>query len=79
MVASCLVVYLSAETVKGDHTVNIGRLPHSQQCMRISCNNYLLVCPHRLQAEVEEVLEGRTEVTNENLEKLQYTEQVSNH
>ncbi|XP_064405692.1 cholesterol 24-hydroxylase-like [Halichondria panicea] len=30
----------------------------------------------RLQAEVEEVLEGRTEVTNEDLEKLQYTEQV---
>ncbi len=31
---------------------------------------------YRLQAEVEEVLEGRTEVTNEDLEKLQYTEQV---
>ena len=30
----------------------------------------------RLQAEVEEVLEGRTEVTYEDLEKLQYTEQV---
>ena len=30
----------------------------------------------RLQAEVEEVLGGRTEVTNEDLEKLQYTEQV---
>ena len=30
----------------------------------------------RLQAEVEEVLEGRTEVTHEDLEKLQYTEQV---
>ena len=35
----------------------------------------LLLC--RLQAEVEEVLEGRTEVTNEDLEKLQYTEQVN--
>ena len=31
----------------------------------------------RLQAEVEEVLEGRTKVTYEDLEKLQYTEQVS--
>ncbi len=30
----------------------------------------------RLQAEVEEVLEGRTEVTNEDLESLRYTEQV---
>ncbi len=30
----------------------------------------------RLQAEVEEVLEGRTQVSNEDLEKLQYTEQV---
>ena len=35
-----------------------------------------LYCISRLQAEVEEVLEGRTEVTNEDLEKLQYTEQV---
>ncbi len=35
----------------------------------------LVLC--RLQAEVEEVLEGRTEVTNEDLEKLQYTEQVN--
>ena len=34
------------------------------------------VCYLRLQAEVEEVLEGRTEVTYEDLEKLQYTEQV---
>ncbi|XP_064405688.1 cholesterol 24-hydroxylase-like isoform X2 [Halichondria panicea] len=30
----------------------------------------------RLQAEIEEVLKGRTEVTNEDLESLQYTEQV---
>ncbi len=35
------------------------------------CSNYF-----RLQAEVEEILEGRTEVTSEDLEKLQYTEQV---
>ncbi len=33
-------------------------------------------CITRLQAEVDEVLEGRTEVTSEDLEKLQYTEQV---
>ena len=30
----------------------------------------------RLKAEVEEVLEGRTEVTYEDIESLQYTEQV---
>ena len=46
-----------------------------EQTNNVSYATKLLLC--RLQAEVEEVLEGRTEVTNEDLEKLQYTEQVN--
>ncbi len=46
-----------------------------EQTNNVSYATKLLLC--RLQAEVEEVLEERTEVTNEDLEKLQYTEQVN--
>ena len=45
----------------------------SGQCI---CNSYL-IDQYSLQAEVKEVLGKRTAVTKEDLEKLQYTEQVN--
>ena len=64
------------DTVKGLSNTQSAITPSPTHCAITIWYYHAGISCYRLQAEAEEVLEGRTEVTHEDLEKLQYTEQV---